>query len=102
MNEAPLITVTPVEPAGERGGYGFVSYTDGTSGVGPVMVKEWPASPRGREIGKARSAAGLLLRQAAAVFGLSAVDLSGLEHGRFVTEQWDEILEYYKEFSDAG
>lgn len=89
--------VEAVAAIGKRTGPAFVSRRDGSCSYEDVTTPVYPESPRGELFRAHRVALGVSLRQAADALGLSAVEVSGLEHGRYVftdAGEWDraEIL----------
>lgn len=88
----------PVVPIGIRQTLAFVDYTPEArargmrNGLQPIGVPEYPPHPRGRALRDLRVDLGLGLRQATAMLGLTAVELSALERGASTLEpaaEWD-------------
>lgn len=70
MTPRPVVHTRPSVPVSWRMGM-----------HGPSLLPVWPDSPAGRRLRDAREAAGLSLRAAASMLGLSAVSLGELERG---------------------
>jgi hypothetical protein len=84
--------VEAVASTGKRTGPAFVSRADGSCSYEDLTVPTYPPSPRGELFRAHRVALGVSLRQAADALGLSAVEVSGLEFGRYVfadAADWD-------------
>lgn len=79
--------IKKVEPIGKRKGGAFVSRSDGTSGYDILEFNVYPDAPGGEMLRSARVNRELrhhvTLRSGAARLGLTAEQLSGLEHGRY-------------------
>lgn len=87
--------VLPVEPIGTNRSPAFVDWYDEKSGTMKGEFREvdmpaYPLSPCGEAMRHLRVLAGLSLRDAAKMFGISAVDLSSLERGsaKLSDEEW--------------
>lgn len=81
--------VTPVASTGNRTVNAFWDGVDeqgnSVSGFGPVELPEYPPSPSGEALRKARVERLIGLRQLAPAAGLSPEELSALEHGKATT-----------------
>ncbi len=88
----PRIVVTPVEPI-ERGE--SLAFVDGPGhhGVAPMPTARYPKSPRGEGMRDLRRLTGATLGDVARALNLSTPEVSGLEHGRYTTDDagWSEI-----------
>lgn len=82
----PKVRVLPVEPTGTTTALGCGP----TKGMVPYEVKTYPRSRRGQHLRSAREALGKTMGQAARQLGISVVELSGLELGRYKlsVEDW--------------
>lgn len=78
----PSLNLIPVQPVGSHESLAFVNPPPPDGGLQRVTVRDYPASPCGEALLHTRLGFDLGLRSAASVLGLSAVDLSALEHGR--------------------
>jgi hypothetical protein len=72
-------------PAAHRRGPAFVTRSRGC-GLEDVRTPVYNVSAPARELARLRSERGIGLRDAAAALGIRAVELSGLERGRFEPE----------------
>lgn len=87
-----------VEPSGEGQGIGC-----GPAGCQVVTTKTYPITPEARNFRRARVDAGMSLRDAACALELSAVDVSAVERGSKVPEDWSAfwkkagLLGYHEE-----
>lgn len=88
----PRIVVTPVEPI-ERGE--SLAFVDGPGfhGVAPMPTARYPKSPRGEGMRDLRRLTGASLGDVARALNLSTPEVSGLERGRYTTDDagWAEI-----------
>jgi hypothetical protein len=79
--------IKKVEPIGKRKGGAFVSRTNGTGGYEILEFNVYPDAPGGEALRAARVDRELrhhvTLRIGAARLGLTAEQLSGIEHGRY-------------------
>lgn len=74
---------------------GFVTRARGCQ-LEDIRMPLYDVSPEARELSALRKRIGLGLRDAACKLGLRAIDLSELERGRLVPENWTKILETLK------
>lgn len=87
-----------VEPIGEGTGIGC-----GPGGCQLVPTKEYPITPEAKNFRAARVDAGMSLRDAARALELSPVDVSAVERGSKVPEDWSAfwrkagLLGYHEE-----
>ena len=90
---APFVLIS-VEQIGTRQGPAFVTRESGCS-LENVMIPVYPPSPRGERLFSRRiHRTEHTLREAARLFGLTAVELSGLEHGWYTLgsdAEWDRM-----------
>ena len=82
----PRICIRHVAPVSTRRGCAFVTRESGC-GVEERDFHVYPESERGERLRRERVAAGLYLGEAARRLGLSASELSGLERGRYDTDE---------------
>jgi hypothetical protein len=92
------LTITPVDAIGRERGFGHKS--DGTP------IYEWeidifPPSPNGKKLRELRNELDLGLRESAKALGISATDLSSLEHGRATCAEWEELFQALREVRRA-
>lgn len=94
MSLKPLILTEAVEPIGTRTVRGFACRADG-SAINEWTEPEYPDYPDGRALRQLRLDLQLILREAAAILGMSATDLSALERGRrrFVQGSFERACE---------
>ncbi len=84
--------IKKVAPIGTRTGVAFVNRGDGRGGAEMVTSDVYPPDPRGDVLRKARVSAKPFVRlgSGAARLGLTAEQLSGLEHGRYAFVDEDD------------
>lgn len=90
LTDMLIATIKPVAPIGRGMARGFGHKSDGT----PIYEWEmdvYPPSPKGKELRNLRKELDLGLRETSKALGISAVDLSSLEHGR-ATCDWELIF----------
>lgn len=71
----------------------LVQRTDGTGGLEMVQSERFPASPDGAALRELRTDRQLSMGAAARLFGLSPVEWSGLENGKYTlsAEDWQAL-----------
>lgn len=87
-----VIRVIPVEPIGAREVTGFVCRENGQGGYGSITLPAYPPSPDGERLRQKRNELDLGLREAAKRLRIKASELSDLENGRAVTDDWLKAL----------
>lgn len=85
------IKIIPVEPIGTRDATGFVC-REGGGGWGTVTLNTYPPSANGERLRQKRNELDLGLREAAKRLRIKASELSDLESGRAVTDDWLKVL----------
>lgn len=89
------IHLIDVEPVGTRTFRALVRRSSGPCAMEDVTEPKYPASPRGELLRRQRVDAGVSLGALARALGITAADLSGLEHGRkdlrFI-EDWGRVV----------
>jgi len=74
---------------------GFVTRSRGC-GLEDIRMPLYDVSPEAHALSALRKEIGLGLRDAASKLGIRAIELSELERGRLVPENWSKILETLK------
>lgn len=77
-----------VLPVGKRTTEAFVHRTGGCA-LETVEIDVFPDSPQGKSARKLRVDLGLTIRDVAKAFGVSAVEVSGVELGSHRPESWE-------------
>lgn len=80
--------VFSVLPIGRRSSVAFVHRTGGCA-LEPVELNVYPDSPEGKASRRQRVELGLTIRDVAKAFGVSAVEVSGVERGSHRPESWE-------------
>ena len=70
----------------------FVDYADRSGEMKEVDLLVYPPHPQGDRLREARVQVSVSMGELAKVLGITAAELSGLEHGSYTTDQagWDE------------
>lgn len=79
--------VIEIMPIGKHKAWAFVTRADGC-GVDEIEVNEYPPSPAGEDARKLRVECGLRLHDVAKALGVGAAEVSGVERGSHVPENW--------------
>lgn len=86
----PKLTMIPVAPIGADVVAGFVDYADGSGAFrNDLRVPRYPDSPNGAALRKLRIDKRLVMRDAAAIVGISGHDYCGIESGRLQLSESD-------------
>jgi Helix-turn-helix len=95
-----IFSLIPVQPIGTSPSRTFVDGVDAAGKrfgrVQEMRMPEYPPSPQGMILRAVRLDEGIILREAARRCGLSAVEYSGLENGKFQLsdEDWKRVTKF--------
>jgi hypothetical protein len=92
--------VEPVHPIGLRKTVAFVTRADSCA-LEDVAVPVYPKNPHAEELRRRRIALGFSLGDGASVLGITAAEMSGLEHGRMEFEGTEDAASNYSNFQRA-